>query len=337
MAASRDQLLRELLLLSSKTHLYPSCLTFSDVKRSKKAVAPGRFGEVYRGSIHERPVALKIFKVYCQNDFQKITKAVSKEAILWGQLDHRNILPLYGLCNPIGSQYFGMVFPWMENGNVLHYLKANRSVNRLSLVSDVAQGVSYLHEQRIVHGDLKGMNILVTESGHACLTDFGLASLIERTEIVSWTSVQRVANHSDMIRWQAPECFRDPENNVSPYVTTHADMWAFACVCYEITTGNVPFYEYSRDTTVLKQLTTGQKPSKPAPDSDAFTTFGLTEDLWSLMDRCWSPQPQSRPTAREVLDSEPLHIQRDSRPQFRWDVKGSRFRLGVKQWIAVSQ
>lgn len=74
------------------------------------------------------------------------------------------------------------------------------------------------------------MNILVTESGKACLADFGLSIHVD-AEMLRWTS-ESSENTGGTVRWQAPELF-DPENeNSKP--TKEADVYAFSCVCYEV-------------------------------------------------------------------------------------------------------
>ena len=58
-------------------------------------------------------------------------KRFCKEMVLWKQLRHPNVLPFYGAYM---ADRFGMVFPWMENGNILEFTGKNLEVNRLRLV-----------------------------------------------------------------------------------------------------------------------------------------------------------------------------------------------------------
>ena len=74
------------------------------------------------------------------------------------------------------------------------------------------------------------MNILVTESGKACLADFGLSIHVD-AEMLKWTS-ESSENTGGTVRWQAPELF-DPENEDSK-PTKETDVYAFSCVCYEV-------------------------------------------------------------------------------------------------------
>lgn len=71
---------------------------------------------------------------------------LSHEALLWGQLSHPNILPFYGIyINEVRRNRFGLVSPWMENGNVVNYLKHNPDVSRLPLVRYLLSLTSQQH------------------------------------------------------------------------------------------------------------------------------------------------------------------------------------------------
>ena len=74
------------------------------------------------------------------------------------------------------------------------------------------------------------MNILVTESGKACLADFGLSNHVD-AEMLTWTS-ESSTNIGGTVRWQAPELFDTENENSKP--TKETDVYAFSCVCYEV-------------------------------------------------------------------------------------------------------
>ncbi|KAJ7731353.1 kinase-like domain-containing protein, partial [Mycena metata] len=176
-----------------------------------------------------------------------------------------------------------LVSPWMENGNIYNYLKSNPvGINRLTLVIDVAIGLEHLHGLKLVHGDLKAINVLVTRSGRAVLADFGLSSVVVDSEIPALSSTTRSGGTT---RWQAPELLRGSRNSAA------SDVYAFACVCYEIFTEKVPFFELT-DYAVVLHVHKCNIPQKLS---------GIPDDIWPLMEECWETEPGKRPMAKDIV------------------------------------
>jgi len=142
--------------LSKKSGLYPNCLVLDNVtKIGEHPVAAGGFGEIWRGLIGGQMACLKVVKVYSNSDVQKLLRVCIqeaglllrylptgiqeffKEAILWRQLDHPNVLPFLGLYFLDDSrQRVCLISPWMRNGNLRHFLSNNpdSSIDRARLV-----------------------------------------------------------------------------------------------------------------------------------------------------------------------------------------------------------
>ncbi|KAF9457681.1 kinase-like domain-containing protein [Collybia nuda] len=296
--------------LSQHSGLYPTCFGLEGVQLvGEDPVTAGSFGDIYRGSLQQQQVCLKVIRIYQASRVDYILKRFSQEVILWGQLSHTNLLPFYGLYR--FRSRLCLVSPWMDNGDINSYLEKNPDANRILLALDVAAGISHLHENDIIHGDLKGVNILVAKSGRACLADFGLSSVTD-AQILNWTSHSSAASKGGSTRWQAPELF-DINDALVPN-TKASDMYALSCVFYEIFTGNVPYIDILRDSAIMLKVRSGIRPARPPPSSPAWTGNGLTEKIWSLMLDCWAGDPNTRPTIGEAIDR--LHVFRpvDQRP-----------------------
>jgi serine/threonine protein kinase len=82
--------------------------------------------------------------------------------------------------------------------------------------------------QKIVHGDLRGANILVTNDSSACLADFGLAQFSEAANTVS------SLNRAGSTRWMAPELLNPGDFGLRFDRTTATDIYAFGCICLEV-------------------------------------------------------------------------------------------------------
>jgi len=185
-----------------------------------------------------------------------------------------------------------------------------------------------LHSNDIIHGDLKGANILVNNSQRACLADFGL-SAVSDANILHWTSHSSAASKGGSVRWQAPELF-DVDNDDVVYNSKASDVYAMSCVAYEIFTGNIPFYDFPRDSTVTLKVKAGAKPSQPPPSSPAWGPWRLTEPIWMLMQVCWSTEPGARPTVNDFVAAYASEIPRDDRPVGKENfITPARFRDSV--------
>ncbi|KAJ7126731.1 kinase-like domain-containing protein [Mycena epipterygia] len=159
-------------------------------------------------------------------------------------------------------------------------------MNHLSLILDVALGLEYLHNNRVVHGDLKGMNILITPSGRACIADFGLSTI---TDVMTLRFTHSTANaRGGTARYQAPELLLGESLN-----HFGSDVYAFACVCYEILTGKVPFFELPNDMAVSLKVVGGHRPSRPE--------LTLADGLWTLLQDCWEQASNKRPTIAQIV------------------------------------
>ncbi|KAJ8080061.1 mitogen-activated protein kinase kinase kinase [Marasmius tenuissimus] len=141
--------------------------------------------------------------------------------------------------------------------------------------------------KKIVHADLKGVNVLITPSGRACICDFGLARIADSQLVGLSSSISRAAG---TLRWMAPELLA--ENVIA---TKESDIYAFACVCYEILTSLPPFHKCKNDGAVIIQVSLGKRPSRPE------TLPKLLDVVWSMMELCWQADPSLRPSAPTIL------------------------------------
>lgn len=315
------QLITAMRRISEKTSLYPRRFDLSgpvDIL-SDHPVASGSFADIYKAQSQGEDLCLKVIKAYKTSLVEHMAKVYAREAILWGQLSHPNVLPFYGIY-PFRSQ-ISFVSPWAEHGHLGDYLEQNPDANRVLLCSDAAAGVAYLHANTIVHGDLKAANVLVDGSGRASLADFGLSNVTD-PQIMHWATHSSVASKGGSIRWQAPELHvPEADDSVDEKIihnTGESDIFAWACLCYEIFTGHLPFFESTRESTVILRISRGDHPTRPAEATYPWLERGLTTSMWDLMEDCWKFNPRERPDISAVISRLKLEIADDKRPPGHW-------------------
>ncbi|KAF9071877.1 kinase-like domain-containing protein [Rhodocollybia butyracea] len=275
--------------------LLPPSLIIHDVeKEGTSAVAGGGFADIWRGKVKGRPVCLKVLRLFLEQDERarmNIRDQFCREALVWRQLRHPNILPLLGINSDLFSPSFCLISSWMKNKDIITYLRANPVDDVSSVLSDIAAGIYYLHSQDppIVHGDIRGANILVTDDLRCCLADFGLSVI--STESQAWTIATSSSFFKGAIHWLAPEYISPDTSPKAPH--TSRDIYAFGCTIVEILTRRVPFHNCSNETAVLLSLLKGQRPTRPE-------NVWCPDRLWRLAVRCWEQDSCNRPSAHEI-------------------------------------
>ncbi|KAF8332872.1 kinase-like domain-containing protein, partial [Amanita rubescens] len=214
-----------------------------------------------------------------------------REALMWAMLKHDFVLSFLGIYYEQQEEMF-LLSPYMENGTLAQWRKnAKPSVNETwDRILEVAQGIEYIHSEEIVHGDLRGDNILLDANLHVQIADFGLTRLLDAT------NTQSGIKHPN---FSAPELFgcsedADDTSAVEPARTQMSDVYAFGCLCYEIHYGTVPFSRKSA-VQIWKLVTRCVLP--PRLDEPP-----LSDGAWDIIQRCWTRETSKRPKMRDVVE-----------------------------------
>ncbi|KAJ7242460.1 kinase-like domain-containing protein, partial [Mycena rebaudengoi] len=206
--------------------------------------------------------------------------------LIWEGLRHPFILPFLGIDGDTFPSSLCMVSPWMKNGTVLEYLKEHSLAEVDRLLPETAEGLKYLHSMNIVHGDLRGNNIFISDNFSVCLADCGLANIITDTETTMATSS---SNHAGSTRWFAPELIRPTAFGCDRFIRTPAsDVYAFGCLYRRVP----PFHDVTPDISALFKVMDGERPGKPANISNA---------LWALVTAAWGQDWRVRPSAAKII------------------------------------
>ncbi|KXN84601.1 Serine/threonine-protein kinase HT1 [Leucoagaricus sp. SymC.cos] len=272
----------------------------------------GGYGLIYRGVFKGQAVCVKAVRVYNSDaKARRVLRAQAGELALLAHVSHPNVIPLYGAYLSAESKpRICMVTPWMENGDLAEYLKKHPDTPRISLMSDVADGLQFLHDMSIIHADLKARNVLISGSLRAMLADFGVSTIVSTN--VGGTTAGDFAR-SDF--WTAPELLLAMTTSLPP-PTPQSDMWGYGCICYEVLTGEIPFIEYSQYPSsaplILAFMRCQVTPLRPTQNCNPIIVDGGA--LLTLAEKCWNYEPSQRPSAVEALQFlAELNVQ-DERP-----------------------
>ncbi|KIO28401.1 hypothetical protein M407DRAFT_44005, partial [Tulasnella calospora MUT 4182] len=199
-------------------------------------------------------------------------------------LSHENVVRLIGFVEQLEQGEAWIVLSWEPNGNVSEFLATGEweIPERISLIKDTFEGLAYLHSRKppICHGDLKSLNILVSSSYRAIITDFGSARILDK-------SAERLTltGPSWSLRWASPETLNGATTSLP------GDIWSAGWVCWEIMTNQVPFPELNSEGIIVLTVIQGKVPST---HEDA--QLSQITRLCSLMMDCWKFDPKDRPS-----------------------------------------
>ncbi|CAE6423353.1 unnamed protein product [Rhizoctonia solani] len=255
--------------------------------------AIGGLSDIYYGCLTDhRVVAVKALRIAAQHsmgDSPGHLLRAARELHTWSKCKHPNVLPLYGLAT--FRDRIGMVSPWMSKGTLPQYLKTNPNADRRDMCVQICEGLTYIHAAGIIHGDLKGANVLVDDNDNAVLADFGSSTLKDQ----SLKFTQAASGKALTIRWSAPELVT--VNNCQH--TKASDVFALGMTIYEVLTGKVPYHEIKDVAPVILQIINRDIPTRPVSIPVGHASG---DALWHLFTLCWKYEPEERPSAAEVAE-----------------------------------
>jgi serine/threonine protein kinase len=270
------------------------------VRTDEEYFGYGGFSYVYKGVLTHAPghqpteVAIKVLRSPHANpsDSTILRRRLHRETHIWHQLEHPNILPFLGISQDFDRSP-ALISPLCSNGDALNYVKTHPETDRFNLIIGICKGLQYLHSEDVIHGDLKGRNVVIDDNKNPRLCDFGRSKIVDHK---GYTTI-----FTGSVQYIAPELLQFVQTGTTlngndaqvPDLTKESDIYSLGIVALEMLSGRA-VWEHCNDSFVLAQVLLGNRPDRQE--------YAVNDALWSILCRCWHQLREVRPTISVVLD-----------------------------------
>jgi DNA-binding NarL/FixJ family response regulator/predicted Ser/Thr protein kinase len=260
-------------------------------------IGRGGMGVVYRAldTTLGREVALKVLAPSAGPDAEQ-ERRLKVEARAAAALAHPAVSVVYEIDEAEGATFIAME---LVRGRPLAALLAGAPMEparALDLAIEVAEGLAEAHSRGVVHRDLKPKNVMLTESGHAKIIDFGLAKLVHPRPPFESGADTPAWGDTDPGRILGTAAYMSPEQVRGAEVDARSDLFAFGALLYEMLSGEPAFRRETGVETLHAVL------KEPAPRLRAEGLGAAAPVLQRVLDRCLAKAPPDRyPAAADLL------------------------------------
>ncbi|CAN0824782.1 Integrin-linked protein kinase 1 [Linum grandiflorum] len=250
------------------------------------SVNQGTYGEVYLVKWRGTEVAAKTIRSSIAAN-PSVKSTFIKELGLWQKLRHPNIVQFLGVLTHSDRLIF--LTEYLRNGSLYDILRKKGRLDPPTAVAyalDIARGMNYLHRHKphaIIHRDLTPRNVLVDESGHLKVTDFGLSKIGEQKDAYGY----KMTGGTGSYRYMAPEVYRRESYGKS------VDVFSFALIFHELFLGGPSNVAELPEKVADKRAYEDARPS--------LSSFVYPEQIKRLLRDCWHSNPECRPTFEEII------------------------------------
>ena len=247
-------------------------------------IGEGNFSKVYKAinTLSEEVVALKVLQGKPFKQSQKLRNLLIQREQLAVTLAHSHIIPVYKTTEEY-EDIMCIAMKLIESGSLgdrlSHWYWRPSTREILNLVRQAVEGLKYLHEKQIIHGDIKPANLLVSFDDHVYLTDFGI------TKVIGSAFIGMVVGTPEYL---APEAILHPEQ-----ADGRVDLYAIGIMLYELFTGKPPFRSESPVELLHLHVNNLVSPIKELPES-----------LNAILLKCLQKDPQERFQSADELRDE---------------------------------
>lgn len=232
---------------------------------------------------------------------------ISREVRILIQIQHPTIIQFRGFSyfDFAGNKNITILMDYMKEGSLAELIDKEQkglspghydNTKRQIILAGVARGMMVLHSHHIIQRDLKPENILLDSELHPCITDFGLSKIFD-----PYHSMNQSTSDTGTAAYMAPEVISSDKYN------TKADVYSFGILMYEVLLGKRAYDSLMHGK---KKLTMFQLKTKVCQGlRPEIKTGEIKQSFQKLIEKCWSANPNDRPTFSELFKK--LSLTRD--------------------------
>ena len=233
----------------------------------------------------ERKVAIKFLSQALETD-PKARERLRREARSAASLDHPYICKVYEIAEVDGRT--GIVMEQVSGETLQATLRRSRpsAARALEIAGEVAEALEEAHRRRVVHRDLKPANVMVTDSGHVKVMDFGLAKVVhgDSSPLDQAETIEPITESGTRVGTPG---YMAPEQLLGGEADARADVFAFGILLYELLAGVHPFTRSSQSETMSAIV-------REAPVPIGQYAADLPESARRTLDRLLAKDPHKR-------------------------------------------
>ncbi len=209
-----------------------------------RTLGEGGMANVYlaHDNILDRNVAVKVLRGDLASD-EKFVRRFQREALSASSLSHPNIVEMYDVGEDDGQYY--IVMEYVDGKTLKQVLKARGHLSItevLDIMLQLTDGMAHAHDSYIIHRDIKPQNIMILSNGMIKITDFGVATALNSTQLTQTNSVMGTVH------------YLPPEQANGKGSTIRSDIYSMGIMMYELLVGQVPYKGDSAVEIALKHL-----------------------------------------------------------------------------------